>query len=81
MVTHEKGTWPYSEHQVVYVHLFLSLHDLDDDAVDEVPLPLQRAGSILIHIQVGLLGQQVAIAVVFQTLRQSFFVQPQDSYV
>lgn len=46
------------EHQVVDVHLLLLLHDVDDQTVDVVPLPLQRAGGILVHVQVRLSGQQ-----------------------
>lgn len=38
------------EYQVVNVHLLLLLHDVDDQTVDVVPLPLQRASSVFVHI-------------------------------
>lgn len=41
------------------MHLLLLLHDVDDQTVDVVPLPLQRAGSVFVHVQVSLSGQQV----------------------
>lgn len=50
---------PDLEDQVVDVHLLLLLHDVDDQAVDVVPLPLQRARCILVHVQVRLFRQQL----------------------
>lgn len=64
----------HPEDQVVDVHLLLCLHDLDDEAVDVVPLPLQRAGRVLVHVQVGLLGQQVAVAAAIRPLGEGLLV-------
>lgn len=49
------------EHQVVYMHLLLILHDLYNEAVHMVPFPLQSECCIFIHIQVGLFWQEIAI--------------------
>lgn len=46
------------EDQVVDVHLLLLLHDVDDETVNVVPLPLQSAGGVLVDVQVRLSGQQ-----------------------
>lgn len=45
------------EDQVVDVHLFLPLQDVNNQTVNVVPLPFKGAGSIFIHVQVRLLGQ------------------------
>lgn len=41
------------------MHLFLLLHGAHDQAVDVIPLPLQRAGHVLVHLQVSLCWYQV----------------------
>lgn len=45
------------EDQVVDVHLFLPLQDVNNQTVNVVPLPFKGAGSIFVHVQVRLLGQ------------------------
>lgn len=68
------------EDQVVDVHLLLLLHDVDDQAVDVVPLPLQCAGRVLVHVQVRLSGQQLdGRGNALQTARRHLLVQPQHT--
>lgn len=50
--------WSHLEDQVVDVHLLLLLQDVNNQTVDVVPLPLKGAGSIFVHVQVRLLGQE-----------------------
>lgn len=57
------------------MHLLLLLHDVDDQTVDVVPLPLQRAGCVFVHVQVSLSGQQVdRFRDALQTVRRHLLV-------
>lgn len=68
------------ENQVVDVHLLLLLHGANDQAVDVVPLPLQRSRHILVHPQVRLARDQVRGAgPAFLPPGHLLLVEPQDA--
>ena len=66
--------------EVVDVHLLLLLHDVNDQTVYVVSLPLQRPGCILVHIQVRLCGQKPErLWDAIQTARRQLLVQTQHT--
>lgn len=68
------------ENEVVNVHLLLLFQNVDDQTVNVVPLPFQCAGSVFIHIQVHLSGQQLdGCGDAVHATGRHLLVDPQDT--
>lgn len=68
---------PYLKYQVVNMHLFLSLQDLDKETANGIPLLLQSTALIFFHIQIHLFGQEPQALTGW--LAQCPLIQPQNT--
>lgn len=68
---------PYLKYQVVNMHLFLSLQDLDKETANSIPLLLQSTAFIFFHIQIHLFGQEPQALT--GCLAQCPLIQPQKT--
>lgn len=68
---------PYLKYQVVNMHLFLCLQDLDKETANGIPLLLQSTALIFFHIQIHLFGQEPQALT--GCLAQCPLIQPQKT--